>query len=115
MTMPTKPGSGGTSERRRERRHEVDLPGTIHHGTDAWPVRVSDLSAAGALITAGSETVLASGLTSGTRLALGLAELGSIDAMVAHAGSDFYGLQFLHPHLFRDRLSAWLRKQAPRE
>ena len=102
---PQRPGA----ERRRERRYEVDLPGDIQIGPDSWPVQVSDLSASGALIaTAGLDVRI----EAGTRIVLLLREFGTIDAAVAHAGSDFCGVQFLHPHLFRDKLMAWLRTAA---
>ena len=94
------------AERRRERRYEVDLPGELRSGTECWPVLVSDLSASGALISSGGAPFV---VGAGARVALALNEFGLIDAVVAHAAADFCGVQFLNPHLFRDKLMAWLR------
>ncbi len=109
-TMKTSTTSG--AERRRERRYQVELPATVQ-GTRAGgavlPVSVSDLSASGALI---SVDVAHAEYELGERIVLVVAEFGPIDAQVAHVGSQFYGLQFLTPHLHRDRLTAWLQLEA---
>ena len=94
------------AERRRERRYEVDLPGELRSDAECWPVLVSDLSASGALI---SSVDAGFPVGVGARIVLVLNEFGVIDGVVAHAATDFCGLQFLNPHLFRDKLMAWLR------
>lgn len=99
-------------ERRRERRYEVELPGNARASAapegEAFPVMVSDLSASGALISAAGTQC---DFQCGDRITLLVAEFGAIEAQVAHVAAQFYGLQFLTPHLHRDRLSEWLRRE----
>ena len=98
------------AERRREKRYQVDLPGTVQAGVVICPVMVSDLSASGALVTLddGSD---GGGFSAGAQITLTLEEFGHIEARIAHVGSNFYGLSLLDSHLFRDRLTAWLRQE----
>ncbi|MBV9735374.1 MAG: PilZ domain-containing protein [Acidisphaera sp.] len=95
------------AERRREKRYEVDLPGAVELGGVAHPVMVSDLSPSGALISAEA----GDGFPAGAKLTLLVQQFGPIAARVAHVGHGFYGLQFIDPHLHRDRLVEWLRKE----
>ncbi len=99
------------ADRRRERRYQIDLPAMARTGSGvkeaAHAVMVSDLSASGALISmqeSGRE------FSAGERISLLLDGFGAIEAQVAHVGSTFYGLRFLHAHLHRDRLADWLRQ-----
>ena len=97
------------AERRRERRYQVDLAASVQAGEPGSPVfavLVSDLSASGALIDAG---VADCAYQLGEHLRLVLPDFGLIEAQVAHVGTQFYGLQFLTPHLHRDRLTTWLQ------
>lgn len=95
-------------ERRRERRYQVALPGTLRFEDEGHPVQVSDLSASGALVgLEGADEVF----WAGDEVLLELDEFGAIEARVAHAGREFCGIQFVHPHLHRDRLTAWLQAE----
>ena len=98
------------AERRRERRHQLDLPATARAEfgpKTARTVMVSDLSASGALISVQDS---GKAFAAGERLTLLLEGFGAIEAEVAHVGSAFYGLHFLHAHLHRDQLAHWLRE-----
>ena len=105
-------GLGGATrlgaEQRRERRFKVDLPGQVQVGNAVQAVLVSDLSASGALLTAANADV---NWEVGNHAWVILNEFGTIEARVAHVGSDFCGVQFLNPHLHRDSLAAWLQSR----
>ena len=105
-------GLGATArlgaEQRRERRFKVDLHGEIQLGEVVWPVLVSDLSASGALLTTVSVDV---NWEVGDHVLVILNEFGTIEACIAHVGSDFCGVQFLKSHLHRDPLNAWLQSK----
>lgn len=95
-------------ERRRERRYQVALPATLRFEDEAHAVQVSDLSASGALVSMeGADEVF----WAGDDVLLELDEFGAIEARVAHAGSNFCGIQFTHPHLHRDALATWLQAE----
>lgn len=97
------------AERRRERRFQVDLSASVQAGepgSTMFAVLVSDLSASGALIDVSAAECA---YQLGQYLLLVLPDFGLIEAQVAHVGNQFYGLQFLTPHLLRDRLAAWLQ------
>ena len=99
------------SERRREKRYQVDLPGAVQAdrpGAQPVPVKVTDLSATGALIDSEASDFE---FRAGEKVFLYVEEFGLIGAQVAHVGSQFYGLQFLSPHLLRDRLWRWLGRE----
>ncbi|MBV9785703.1 MAG: PilZ domain-containing protein [Acidisphaera sp.] len=96
------------AERRREKRYQVDLPGTVRVGEMSSPVTVSDLSASGALVAFDTEH---KPFRAGTQLILLLDEFGAIEARIVHVGNGFYGLSFVNPHLHRDRLTQWLRQE----
>ncbi len=98
------------SERRRERRYQLDLPATARSGVGrkaAHAVMVSDLSASGALISVQEP---GRRFEAGERITLSLDGFGAVEAQVAHVGSAFYGLHFLHAHPHQDRLATWLQE-----
>ena len=99
---PPSPRTG--AERRREKRYEVDLPGTMQANGVAWSVTVSDLSASGALVSVPAGVAW----VAGPDVVLVVEEFGPIEARIVHVGDGFHGLRFVHPHLHRDRLSRWL-------
>jgi len=108
--MPQAPLSSARSgaERRREKRYQVELPGTAQASDAACPVMVSDLSASGALVTVAKA---GESFRAGAQITLLLEEFGPIEARIAHVGDGFYGLSFVSPHLHRDRLAEWLRQE----
>lgn len=103
-TNPAAPAKSG-AERRHDRRYEVDLPGLIALNGASHQVVISDLSAGGALITSNLR------FEPGSVIAITIEEFGVLEAKVVHSGSGFAGVQFLNPHLHRDRLAAWLRTE----
>ncbi|MGI4976226.1 MAG: PilZ domain-containing protein [Janthinobacterium lividum] len=98
------PGTG--TERRRDKRYQVDLPGTLCSGGTTCAVTVSDLSASGALVSIPAELA---GVAV-PDVVLVVDAFGPIDARIVHVGDSFYGLRFLQPHLLRDRLGRWLQQ-----
>lgn len=108
MAPQTLPYPRSSADRRREKRYQVELPGTAQAGATVCPVMVSDLSASGALI---SVDTAHEQFRVGVQVTLTLEEFGLIEARIAHVGNGFYGLSFLKPHLHRDRLSEWLRQE----
>lgn len=98
------PGTG--AERRREKRYQVDLPGTLCSGGATSAVTVSDLSASGALVSIPAEVAA----VAAPDVVLVVDAFGPIDARIVHVGDGFYGLRFLQPHLLRDRLGRWLQQ-----
>ena len=103
------PRQSSGRERRRERRYQVSLPATLRFEDEAHAVQVSDLSASGALVSVEAADEL---FWSGDEVVLELDQFGPIEARVAHAGSNFCGIQFTHPHQHRDALAAWLQSEA---
>lgn len=98
------PGTG--AERRRDKRYQVDLPGTLRSGGTTSTVIVSDLSASGALVSMPADPAEAAT----SDVVLMVDAFGPIEARIVHVGDGFYGLRFLHPHLLRDRLGRWLQQ-----
>ncbi len=93
------------AERRREKRYEVELNGLIRAGDADIPVRLSDMSASGALaMVAGDSPTLASG----ANVELVVEDFDTLKSRIAHVGEGFYGVSFSNAHLHRQRLKAWL-------
>ena len=95
------------AERRRDKRYQVDLPGTLQSDGAACAVTVSDLSASGALVSIPQ----AMDWVATPDVVLLVDAFGPIEARIVHVGDGFYGLRFLHPHLLRDRLGHWLQQE----
>ena len=102
---PSPPGS----ERRKERRYEVQLNGELRFDDEAVPVQIADLSASGALV------FLEGPPPAGTEAELWIENFGGVDVEIMHAGESFCGLAFIHPDRCRDRLMDWLRQEAGSE
>lgn len=98
--------SGTSAERRRDKRYQVDLPGTLRLGDVTSAVTVSDLSASGALVSIPLDPVEIIAVD----VVLVVDAFGPIQARIVHVGDGFYGLRFLQPHLLRDRLGRWLQQ-----
>lgn len=98
---------GTSAERRRDKRYQVDLPGTLRSGAMTFVVTVSDLSASGALVSIPPDPA---GVAAAD-VVLVVDAFGPIEARIVHVGDGFYGLRFLHPHLLRDRLRRWLQQE----
>lgn len=100
------PAPRTAADRRRDKRYQVDLPGTLQADGVACVVTVSDLSASGALVSIPQ----AADWIAAPDVILVVDAFGPIEARIVHVGDGFYGLRFLHPHLLRDRLSRWLQQ-----
>lgn len=99
--------SAPRTERRREKRYQVDLPGTLRLGGTTSAVVVSDLSASGALVSIPQDPTE----ITAADVVLVVDAFGPIEARIVHVGDGFYGLRFLQPHLLRDRLGRWLQQE----
>jgi hypothetical protein len=106
--QPQKPASAG-SERRKERRYEVQLNGELRFDGEALPVRIADLSGSGALVFVENPP------GAGSEAELWIENFGEVTVEIMHAGESFCGLAFVHPALCRDRLLEWLRHEAGSE
>lgn len=93
------------SERRREKRYEVELNGLIRMDDRQIPVRLSDMSASGALAVV---TETAAPLKAGSAIDLFVEDFDTIQSRIAHVGGGFYGISFDNAHIHRQRLKAWL-------
>ncbi len=102
---PSPPGS----ERRKERRYEVQLNGELRFDDETVPVRIADLSGSGALVFCENPP------GAGSEADLWIENFGEVAVEVMHAGESFCGLAFTHPALCRDRLLVWLRQEAGSE
>lgn len=100
---PIPPASSGT-EKRKDKRYEVELPGELRFDGKAVPVRVTDLSASGALIMVDDPP------PSGSKAELWIKDFGSLDIEIMHAGGTFCGVALINPAAHRDRLMEWLRQ-----
>ena len=98
------PGTG--AERRRDKRYQVDLTGTLRSGGTTSAVIVSDLSASGALVSIPRDPAE----SAASEVVLVVDAFGPIEARIVHVGDGFYGLRFLQPPLLRDRLARWLQQ-----
>ena len=99
---PSPPGS----ERRRERRYEVDLSGELIFEDETVAVRIADLSGSGALV------FMEDPPPAGYEAELNIDNFGPVAIIVMHAGETFCGVAFTHPAQVRDRLLEWLRQEA---
>ncbi len=93
------------SERRREKRYEVELSGQIVGNSGAITVLLSDISASGALAVVSDD---ACALAAGETVDLVIDGFDTIRSRIAHVGHGFYGISFDNAHLHRQRLKAWL-------
>ena len=99
------PARPSPAERRREKRYEVELNGLIRTSDVEIPVRLSDMSASGALAVV-SDSVTT--LKAGSAVRLVIEDFDTIDSRIAHVGSGFYGISFDNAHIHRQRLKSWL-------
>jgi hypothetical protein len=98
-----KAGSG--SERRTEKRYEVELDGELRLSDGVLRVKIADLSASGALIMVGSPP------RSGTLADLWIPDYGILGVKIMHAGQGFCGVSLVDPAAHRARLMVWLRQE----
>lgn len=106
--QPPKPTPSG-SERRKERRYEVQLKGELRFEDGVVPVQIADLSGSGALV------FIENPPPAGSEADLWIENFGEVAIEIMHAGESFCGLAFVRPDLCRDRLLEWLRQEAGSE
>ena len=104
-TLPHATAKQSGAERRREKRYEVELNGLIRTHDREIPVRLSDMSASGALAVV-SEDVTP--LKAGSAIQLFVEDFDTIQSRIAHVGGGFYGISFDNAHIHRQKLKAWL-------
>jgi len=103
MPLPTR----GGANRRRYKRFQVDVPGTVLVDGKIHPVMISDLSSGGALVYL--RTPVANLVS--TSVLLYIENFGSIPAKIVRTGDKFWGVAFVNPHQYRFRLLGWLNQE----
>ncbi len=104
-TVAPAPGPRG-AERRTQTRYVVrELAGVLHGQTELLAV-LTDISAGGAMLEGDLP------FANGTRITLAFGEFTDLPARVAHAGTGFCGVQFLHDGEQRLSVVNWIRRRA---
>lgn len=93
------------AERRREKRHEIQLKGELGWNGKIVQVTIGDLSGSGAMI------VVANPPEEGTLADLWIADFGDVEIKVMFSGDGVCGVMFTRPAEHRDRLLKWLTLQ----
>lgn len=93
--------------RRRHKRFQIDLPGTVHVDGRKYPVTVSDISSGGALVY--PKTPVAN--LSSAQIILTIEDFGSIPGKVVRTGNGFWGVCFMNPHQHSFKLNGWLNQE----
>ena len=93
------------TERRREQRFEVQIPGDLGVDGEIIPVTIGDLSGSGALL------VLDNPPEEGTLADLWISGFGDLEIKIMFSGDGVAGVMFTHPAEHRDRLLKWLMQQ----
>jgi len=94
------------SDRRKERRYEVELHGELRYEGAAVAVQIADISGSGALV------FMEDPPPAGTEAQLWIEDFGIIPIEIMHAGEHFCGVAISNPARYRDRLLDWLRQEA---
>ena len=107
--MSANPASDDTqksgSERRREQRYEVKLPGDLGVDGEVYPVTIADLSGSGALL------VMDTPPDEGAIADLWITGFGDLEVKIMFSGDGVCGVMFTRPAEHRDRLLKWLMQQ----
>ncbi len=105
---PPPPDSQGanSSDRRKERRYEVELHGELRYEGAAVAVQIADISGSGALV------FMEDPPPAGTEAELWIEDFGILPIEIMHAGEHFCGVAISNPARYRDRLLDWLRQEA---
>lgn len=93
------------AERRREKRHEIQLKGELGLDGKIVQVTIGDLSGSGALI------MVANPPEEGTLADLWISGFGDVEIKVMFSGDGVCGVMFTRPAEHRDRLLKWLTQQ----
>ena len=103
---PPDGNAAGSSERRRERRYEVELHGELRIDGACYSVQIADISGSGALV------FLEDPPEAGSIAELWIEDFGVIPIEIMHAGEHFCGVAITSPAKYRDQLLHWLREEA---
>lgn len=103
-SLPSDKGAKA-SERRKERRYEVQLRGELRQDGSCYAVQIADVSGSGALV------FMANPPEAGTEAELWIEDFGILQIEIMHAGEHFCGVAILNPAQHRDQLLSWLRQE----
>jgi PilZ domain-containing protein len=104
-SLPPDAGGSDRSDRRRERRYEVELHGELRFDNAAFAVQIADMSGSGALV------FLEGPPPAGSQAELWIEDFGTLPVEIMHAGEHFCGVGIINPAAYRDRLMEWLREE----
>jgi hypothetical protein len=94
------------SDRRKERRFDVELHGELRYDSAAFAVQIADISGSGALIFMDHPPA------TGSKAELWIEDFGTLPIQIMRTGEYFCGVEFTDPARHRDRLLDWLRQEA---
>jgi len=97
---------GNPSDRRKERRYEVELHGELRVDGACYEVQIADISGSGALV------FMEHPPDAGSTAELWIEDFGTVPVEIMHAGEHFCGIAISNPAKYRDRLLTWLRQEA---
>jgi len=104
-STPPGHGAGNPSDRRKERRYEVELHGELRADGSCYAVQIADISGSGALV------FMEYPPQAGSTAELWIEDFGSLPIEVMHAGEHFCGVSITNGAKYRDRLLDWLRQE----
>src|SRR3954469_18602417 len=105
-SMPPDSNGGDPSDRRKERRYEVELHGELRLDGACYAVQIADISGSGALV------FMEDPPEAGSTAELWIEDFGIVPIEIMHAGEHFCGIAISNPAKYRDRLLTWLRQEA---
>src|SRR3954471_7524905 len=105
-TTPPDSGAGHPSDRRKERRYEVELHGELRIEDSCYEVQIADISGSGALV------FMEDPPEAGSTAELWIEDFGIVPIEIMHAGEHFCGVAITSPAKYRDELLTWLREEA---
>jgi hypothetical protein len=94
------------SDRRKERRFDVELYGELRYDDAAFPVQIADISGSGALV------FMESPPPAGSKAELWIKDFGILPIQIMRSGEYFCGVEITDPARYRKRLLEWLRQEA---
>jgi hypothetical protein len=103
--LPPDSGDSGRSDRRRERRYEVQLHGELRYEDSAFAVQIADISGSGALV------FMEDPPPAGSEAELWIEDFGTLPIEIMHAGEHFCGVGIINAAVYRDKLLEWLRQE----
>jgi hypothetical protein len=96
----------GASDRRKERRFDVELHGELRYDGAAFPVQIADISGSGALV------FMEAPPPAGSKADIWIEDFGMLPIQIMHTGEYFCGVAITDPARYRPRLLDWLGQEA---